>query len=57
MTTEGKKADFNKLKDLLKTKLSLATPEELKQKTGCVPGCATPFGVDKNINLISLSNS
>lgn len=52
LTIEGKKADFDKLRAILKTRVSLASPEELKEKTGCIPGCATPFGNDKEITII-----
>lgn len=52
ITIEGKKADFGQLKELLGKKVSLASPEELKEQTGCVPGCATPFGNNAEVTII-----
>lgn len=41
----AKKIDNKKLKQELNTKkLRFATPEEVKEKTGCVPGSVPPFG-------------
>ncbi len=40
-----KKIDFSKVKKILQTKsVSLATPEEVKDITGCVIGGVPPFG-------------
>ncbi len=52
ITSYNKKADFDRLKTILDSRVSLATSEELKGKTGCVPGCAMPFGNDKEITII-----
>ncbi|MBS3078982.1 DNA-binding protein [Candidatus Pacearchaeota archaeon] len=52
LTIEGKKANFDLLKSILGKRVSLASPEELKEKTGCIPGCATPFGNDEDIDII-----
>ena len=52
VTTQNKRADFNKLKELLGTKVSLASKEDLKEQTGCEPGCAVPFGFNEDIIII-----
>jgi Ala-tRNA(Pro) deacylase len=52
LTIEGKKADFDKLKQIIGKRVSLASPGELKEKTGCIPGCATPFGNNTEITII-----
>ncbi|MFH1224663.1 MAG: YbaK/EbsC family protein [Candidatus Diapherotrites archaeon] len=52
VTIEGKRADFEKLKELLGSKVSVAGQEELKEKTGCEPYCAIPFGFGKEIGII-----
>ena len=52
LTIEGKKADFDKLKQIIGKRVSLGSPEELNEKTGCIPGCATPFGNDNEITII-----
>jgi Ala-tRNA(Pro) deacylase len=52
LTIEGKNADFDFLKQLTGQRLSLASAEELKKETGCIPGCATPFGNIKEIIII-----
>jgi len=52
VSVEGKRADFNKIKDLVGSKPSLCTDEELVEQTGCVPKCACPFGHEERIILI-----
>jgi hypothetical protein len=52
VTTFGHKINFDLIKEELKvTKVRLATPEELKEYFGAEPGCAYPFGFDKNIDI------
>lgn len=46
------KLNFDLIKEKLKAaKIRLATPEELKEYFGAEPGCAYPFGFDKNIEI------
>jgi len=50
VTTFGKKINFDLIKEKLGIgKIRLATPEDLKEYFGAEPGCAYPFGFDKNI--------
>jgi Ala-tRNA(Pro) deacylase len=51
-SVEGKRANFKKIKDLVGSKPSLCTDEELVEQTGCVPKCACPFGHEERIILI-----
>jgi Ala-tRNA(Pro) deacylase len=52
ITVEGKRANFDKLKELLGSKVSIASQDELKEKTGCERYCAIPFGYNKEIIII-----
>lgn len=52
ITIQGKKIDFNKIKDNLNIKkVKLALPEELMANFGAEPGCAYPFGFDPKYNI------
>jgi hypothetical protein len=52
ITIQGKRLDFDKIKEAVGSiKIRLATPEELKEFFGAEPGCAYPFGFDKNIDI------
>lgn len=52
VTIQGKRLDFDKIKQVVEvSKVRLATPEELKEFFGAEPGCAYPFGFDKNIDI------
>ena len=52
ISVEGKRADLKKVKELLGSKPSLCSDEELIEQTGCVPKCACPFGHKEQIILI-----
>ena len=52
VTVQGKRVNFTQLKNLLKTKLSLASEEEVKNILSCVPGCVAPFGFSDEIYTV-----
>ena len=52
VSVESKRADFKKIKDLLGSKSSFCSDEELIEQTECVPKCACPFGHEERIILI-----
>ena len=52
LTVQGEKADFKVLKKLLSEKVSVCSAEEMTETIGCYPGCISPFGHDKEIDLI-----
>ncbi len=52
VTIEGKRADFDRLKEVLGCKVSVASQEELQEQTGCRPFCAVPFGHSDGITLV-----
>jgi Ala-tRNA(Pro) deacylase len=51
-TVQGQRVDFSGLKALLGTKLSLASGDEVKEVSGCVPGCVAPFGFASDITIV-----
>ena len=52
ISLEGKRVDSKLLKNLVGSKTSFCSAEELEEHTGCVAGCATPFGHNKEIVLV-----
>ena len=52
VSIQGKRFDSKRLKQLLGSKPSICTDEELIEKTGCVPKAACPFGHASEITLI-----
>lgn len=52
VTLEGKRADLKAAAQLLGSKVSIAGNDELTAQTGCIPGCACPFGHDPSITLL-----
>lgn len=52
VSLEGVRADIKRIRDLAGSRPSVATDEELIAETGCVPGCACPFGHKAAILLI-----
>lgn len=52
VTLQEKRADFGRIKEVIGERVSVATDEELKERTGCEPGCAVPFGLPADIILI-----
>lgn len=52
VTTQGNRVNFDAIKESLgANKVRLATPEELKEHFGAEPGCAYPFGFDKQYDI------
>ncbi|MGF9965309.1 YbaK/EbsC family protein [Bacillus rhizoplanae] len=51
-TLEGTRLDMKQLKDMIGTHVSLCSPDELREKTGCIPGCVAPFGYPEDITII-----
>lgn len=52
VTIQGKRVNFDAIKEVLSAnKVRLATPEELKEYFGAEPGCAYPFGFDKQYDV------
>jgi len=52
ISIEGERVDTKLVKSLLGSKVSFCPAEELTEQTGCIPGCATPFGHKKEITLL-----
>lgn len=52
VTTEGQRVDFAGLKELLGTKLSIASEEDVRAVAECVPGCVVPFGFADHITIL-----
>lgn len=52
VTTQGVKVDFKAMKELLGTKCSLVSADEVKNVIHCVPGCVSPFGFSEEIKVI-----
>ncbi len=52
VTLENKRADLEAIKTVLGSVVSIATPYELSDETGCLPNCAVPLGHWKQIALI-----
>jgi Ala-tRNA(Pro) deacylase len=52
ISVEGKRADLKRIRELLGSKPSICSDEELSTKTACIPQCACPFGHSSEIILI-----
>ena len=52
VTTQGRRVDFAQLKEVLDTKVSLASEEDVRNVALCVPGCVAPFGFSETITII-----
>lgn len=52
ITEENKRMNSKEVKKLIGEKVSIASGKELTEITGCIPGCASPFGYDKGISII-----
>lgn len=52
LTLEGQRADWARLKALLGRRPRIADDASLTRLTGCLPGCACPFGHAPNIVLL-----
>lgn len=40
------------MKEITGESLSLCSPHELREKTGCTPGCVAPFGYSQDVTII-----
>ena len=49
MTTEDKRMDSKKIKQIVNEKVSVVNSEEMQSILGCEPGCLPPFGYDNNV--------
>ena len=47
LTTEDKKMDSKKVKEILGEKVNIVSSNEMVEILGCEPGCLPPFGYDK----------
>lgn len=47
-----RRLDLKQLREICGTKLTFASQEELKEETGAVPGCVSPFGLPREVSLI-----
>lgn len=52
VSEEGVRFNRSFMKELVGEKLTLATPEELNEKTGYVVGCAASFGYDEDVTIV-----
>ncbi len=51
-TLEGTRLNRGEMKELSGERLSLCSPDELRDKTGCTPGCVAPFGYSHDVTII-----
>ncbi|WP_459501693.1 YbaK/EbsC family protein [Bacillus sp. C1] len=51
-TLEGTRLERNEMKELTGERLSICSPNELREKTGCIPGCVAPFGYSQDVTII-----
>ncbi|KFN03914.1 DNA-binding protein [Bacillus clarus] len=51
-TLEGTRLDRGEMKTITGQRLSLCSPDELREETGCMPGCVAPFGYSQDITII-----
>lgn len=51
-TLEGSRIDMKQMKDIIGTRVSLCSPDELREQTGCIPGCVAPFGYTQDVTII-----
>ena len=40
------------MKEITGESLSLCSPNELREETGCTPGCVAPFGYSQHVAII-----
>lgn len=52
ITVKDQKADFDLLAEKMGSRVSMASFEELEDKTSCEPKCAVPFGLPEDITLV-----
>jgi len=51
-TLEGTRLERNEMKEITGQRLSICSPDELREQTGCIPGCVAPFGYSQNVTII-----
>ncbi|WP_410985253.1 YbaK/EbsC family protein [Bacillus cereus] len=51
-TLEGTRLERNVMKELTGERLSICSPDELREQTGCIPGCVAPFGYSQDVTII-----
>ncbi|HEK9102853.1 YbaK/EbsC family protein [Bacillus pfraonensis] len=51
-TLEGTRLERNEMKELTGERLSICSPDELREQTGCIPGCVAPFGYSQEVTII-----
>ncbi|CAI8811779.1 MULTISPECIES: YbaK/EbsC family protein [Bacillus] len=51
-TLEGTRLEKNEMKEITGQRLSICSPDELREQTGCIPGCVAPFGYSQNVTII-----
>lgn len=52
VTTQGQRVDMARCRELLGTKLSIASEEDVRNVIHCMPGCVAPFGFDEAITIL-----
>jgi Ala-tRNA(Pro) deacylase len=52
VSLEGERIDRKRAQEAVGEKFSIATGEELKSETGCLPGCAVPLGLPAHVSLL-----
>lgn len=52
ISLEGERLVRERARNALKENVSLASPSELVEQTGCVPGCAVPLGLPPHVRLL-----
>ncbi|MBO1623735.1 MULTISPECIES: YbaK/EbsC family protein [Bacillus] len=51
-TLEGTRLERNEMKEITGERLSICSPDELREQTGCIPGCVAPFGYSQDVTII-----
>lgn len=51
-TLEGIRLNRGEMKEITGESLSLCSPDELREETGCTPGCVAPFGYSQHVTII-----
>ncbi|MDM5190615.1 YbaK/EbsC family protein [Bacillus sp. DX4.1] len=51
-TLENIRFNMNDIKEIAGKRLSLCSPDELREQTGCIPGCVAPFGYSQDVTII-----
>ncbi|KAA0763967.1 YbaK/EbsC family protein [Bacillus sp. SH5-2] len=51
-TLEGSRLNRGEMKEITEESLSLCSPDELREETGCTPGCVAPFGYSQHVTII-----